>query len=154
MNKCKEKQKTTGGYEYGKNKIYRAEIVGYASEGSSIARIQDMVVFVPSGAVGDHCEIKIIKVAKKYAVGRIEKLLSHLKTELNRNVRRLPSVADAAIGISHMKKSFVQNPQRYMMLFGASAAWKCSRRQLLVQIAFTATATRHSIRSEEPKAVL
>ena len=77
MNKCKEKQKTTGGYEYGKNKIYRAEIVGYASEGSSIARIQDMVVFVPSGAVGDHAVVgsdRIYSYRNKaqYPVGRTE----------------------------------------------------------------------------------
>ena len=74
MNKCKEKQKTTEGYEYGKNKIYRAEIVGYASEGSSIARIHDMVVFVPGGAVGDQCDIRIVKIAKNYAYGRIERI--------------------------------------------------------------------------------
>ena len=65
-----------------KNKIYRAEIVGYTSEGSSIARIQDMVVFIPGGAVGDHCEVKIIKVAKNYAVGRIEKIIISSKNRI------------------------------------------------------------------------
>ena len=45
-----------------KNKIYRAEIIAYAGDGSSIARIHDMVVFVPGGAVGDQCDIRIVKI--------------------------------------------------------------------------------------------
>ena len=53
-----------------KNKIYRAEIIAYAGDGSSIARIHDMVVFVPGGAVGDQCDIRIVKIAKNYAYGR------------------------------------------------------------------------------------
>lgn len=58
-----------------KNKIYRAEIVSYSGDGSSIARIHDMVVFVPGGAVGDQCDIRIVKIAKNYAFGRIEKII-------------------------------------------------------------------------------
>ena len=57
-----------------KNAVYRAEIVDYTSDGSSIARIHDMVVFVPGGAVGDHCDIRIVKVAKNHAYGRIERV--------------------------------------------------------------------------------
>lgn len=34
-----------------KNKIYRAEIIAYAGEGSSIAPIHDMVVFCAGGAL-------------------------------------------------------------------------------------------------------
>ena len=36
-----------------KNKIYRAEIVDYTAEGSGVARIEGMAVFVPNTAVGD-----------------------------------------------------------------------------------------------------
>ena len=57
-----------------KNAVYRAEIVDYTSDGSSIARIHDMVIFVPGGAVGDHCDIRIVKVAKNHAYGRIERV--------------------------------------------------------------------------------
>ncbi|MGN1030562.1 MAG: 23S rRNA (uracil(1939)-C(5))-methyltransferase RlmD [Butyricicoccaceae bacterium] len=57
-----------------KNKVYRAEIIGYSSDGSSIARIHDMVVFVPGGAVGDQCDIRIVKLAKNHAFGRIERV--------------------------------------------------------------------------------
>ena len=58
-----------------KNKIYRAEIVGYSTDGSSIARIHNMVVFVPGGAVGDQCDIRIVKVTKNFAFGRIERII-------------------------------------------------------------------------------
>lgn len=57
-----------------KNAIYRAEILDYTSDGSSIARIHDRVVFVPGGAVGDHCDIRILKIAKNHAFGRIESI--------------------------------------------------------------------------------
>lgn len=62
-----------------KNKIYRAEIVGYSGDGASIARIHDMVVFVPGGAVGDQCDIRIVKIAKNYAFGRIERIIIRSK---------------------------------------------------------------------------
>lgn len=65
-----------------KNKIYRAEIVAYSGDGSSIARIHDMVVFVPGGAVGDHCDIKIVKVAKTHAFGKIERIVIRSKNRI------------------------------------------------------------------------
>ena len=65
-----------------KNKIYRAEIIAYAGDGSSIARIHDMVVFVPGGAVGDQCDIRIVKTAKNYAYGRIERIFIKSKNRI------------------------------------------------------------------------
>ena len=45
-----------------KNDIITAEIVDYSlSDGNGIAKYNDMVIFVPATAVGDICEIKIIK---------------------------------------------------------------------------------------------
>ena len=57
-----------------KNEIYTAEIVDYTTEGSGICRIDGMAVFVPDAAVGDSADIRILKAAKKYAFGKIEKL--------------------------------------------------------------------------------
>lgn len=65
-----------------KNKIYRAEIVGYSSDGASIARIRDMVVFVPGGTVGDQCDIRIVKITKTYAFGKIEKIILPSKNRI------------------------------------------------------------------------
>lgn len=48
------------------------EITDVAAEGNALARVNDMVVFVPFGAPGDHVDIKIEKKKKSYAQGRIE----------------------------------------------------------------------------------
>lgn len=45
-----------------------------AAEGKSIARVDDMVVFVPFGAPGDVVNIKIDKKRKSYAEGHITKI--------------------------------------------------------------------------------
>ena len=59
-----------------KNEIYNAEIVDYTTEGSGVCKIDGMAVFVPSAAVGDIAEIKILKAAKNYAFGKIENIIT------------------------------------------------------------------------------
>ncbi len=58
-----------------KNEIHNADITAYSSEGTGICRINDTVVFVPGAAVDDNADIRIVKVSKSYAYGRIEKLI-------------------------------------------------------------------------------
>lgn len=58
-----------------KNEIYTAEITGMTAEGNGVCRVKDIAVFVPFTAVGDYAEIRIVKVAKNYAFGKIENLL-------------------------------------------------------------------------------
>lgn len=50
------------------------EILDVAAEGNSIARVDDMVVFIPFGAPGDIADVKIDRKKKNYAEGHIEKL--------------------------------------------------------------------------------
>lgn len=52
------------------------EIVDVAAEGNSLARVDDMVVFIPFGAPGDVANVKIDKKKRTYAEGHIEKLIS------------------------------------------------------------------------------
>ncbi len=52
------------------------EIVDVAAEGNSIARVDDMVVFIPFGAPGDVAEVKIDRKKRNYAEGHIEQLTS------------------------------------------------------------------------------
>ncbi len=61
--------------EIEKNKIYISEAVDYTSEGNGVFKINGMTVFVPNAAVGDKAEIKIVKVGKNYAFGRLERLI-------------------------------------------------------------------------------
>lgn len=58
-----------------KNKIYRCQIVDYTSDGVGLAKIDGRAVFVPRTAVGDQCDVRITKVAKSVAFGRMEKLV-------------------------------------------------------------------------------
>ena len=50
------------------------EITGVAAEGNAIARVNDMVVFIPYGAPGDIADIKIDRKKRSYAEGHIERL--------------------------------------------------------------------------------
>lgn len=52
------------------------EIVDVAAEGKSIAKIDDMVVFVHYGAPGDIINLKLDKKKKSYGEGHIEKMLT------------------------------------------------------------------------------
>ena len=54
-----------------KNKIYRATIEGYSSEGLGIARIDGQVVFVHRAVRGEVCDILVLKVLKNVAFGKV-----------------------------------------------------------------------------------
>ena len=59
-----------------KNDIITTEIIDYSSDGNGVARYDNMVIFVPFTAVGDVCEIKIVKVLSGYSFGRCEKIIT------------------------------------------------------------------------------
>lgn len=50
-------------------------ITDVAAEGNALARVDEMVVFVPYGAPGDVVDIKIAKKKKNYAEGRIVRMI-------------------------------------------------------------------------------
>ena len=54
-----------------KNKVYRATIEGYSSEGLGIARIDGQVVFVHRAVRGEVCDILVLKVLKNAAFGKV-----------------------------------------------------------------------------------
>ena len=51
-------------------------ISAVAAEGKSIARIDDMVVFIPYGAPGDIVNVKLDKKKKNYGEGHITKIIT------------------------------------------------------------------------------
>lgn len=57
-----------------KNRIYRAHIDGYSSEGLGIARIDGQVVFVRGAVRGETCDVLVMKVLKNAAFGKIAAL--------------------------------------------------------------------------------
>lgn len=58
-----------------KNKLYRTQLTDYTTDGSTVARIEGIAVFIPNGAVGDQCDVRITKVKSKIAFGRIERIV-------------------------------------------------------------------------------
>ena len=59
-----------------KNDRYTVEITDLNNLGYGVCRVENIVTFVDGAVTGDKAEIKIIKVAKDYAVGRLERLIS------------------------------------------------------------------------------
>lgn len=63
--------------ELKKNDIIELNITAMSSEGSGIGRTEDgMAVFVPMSAIGDSLRVRILKVKKTHAFGKIEEILS------------------------------------------------------------------------------
>lgn len=58
-----------------KNEIYQAEITGITHEGNGVCKIDGFAVFVPDTALGDICEIKLLKVNKNFAYGKVIKII-------------------------------------------------------------------------------
>ena len=58
-------------------------ITRVAAEGNALARVDDMVVFIPFGAPGDVADVKIDRMKRNYAEGHIERLVrpSDLRVE-------------------------------------------------------------------------
>ncbi len=54
--------------------IEGVEITGVAAEGNAIARLDNMVVFIPYGAPGDVASVKIVRKKHSYAEGRIVRI--------------------------------------------------------------------------------
>lgn len=59
-----------------KNEIHTVTIEGYNTDGLGICRLDGAVVFVPQTVRGDECEIRIVKVLKNVAYGKVEKIIT------------------------------------------------------------------------------
>lgn len=58
-----------------KNDVVEIEITGTATDGSGIGRADGTVVFVPAAAEGDLLRVRIVKVLKNRAYGKMEEIL-------------------------------------------------------------------------------
>ncbi len=57
-----------------KNQVYEMTITGQGSEGQGIGRVDGFAVFVPDALPGEVADVKILKVQKQFAYGKIETL--------------------------------------------------------------------------------
>ncbi|MCH5349815.1 MAG: 23S rRNA (uracil(1939)-C(5))-methyltransferase RlmD [Oscillospiraceae bacterium] len=73
-----------------KNDLYTIEITGMTAEGNGVGRGDGIAVFVPHTAVGDVISCKIVKVAKSYAYGIIDRIItpSHDRIESDCSVSK------------------------------------------------------------------
>ena len=58
-----------------KNQQHTVSITGYTAEGLGVARVDGQVVFIHGGVRGETCTIRIMKVLKNAAYGRVEEVL-------------------------------------------------------------------------------
>ena len=58
-----------------KNKIYETVITDYTAEGQGVAKIEGCAVFIPNAIAGERCLVKIEKVGKTWAAGKIAEIL-------------------------------------------------------------------------------
>lgn len=81
-----------------KNEIYEAEISGYSSSGSGVARIEGRAVFVPRTIVGEVWRIVIVKVSASAVYGRALEPVKLSPREGLRSVKTAFAAVAAASG--------------------------------------------------------
>ena len=67
-----------------KNKIYEAVICDYTAEGLGVAKIEGCAVFIPNAIVGEKCTVRIERIGKTWAAGKITQLLEKSPHRVNR----------------------------------------------------------------------
>ena len=86
-----------------KNRIYRAHIDGYSSQGLGIARIDGQVVFVHGAVRGETCDVLVMKVLKNVAFGKPDATREEIiracdEAYCDHFIRTLPQGYDTVIG--------------------------------------------------------
>ncbi len=66
-----------------KNDIIRLDIIDMTSDGSGVGKTDGAVVFVPDTAIGDVCDVRILKVKKNLSYGKIENIVTESKDRID-----------------------------------------------------------------------
>ena len=67
-----------------KNEIYETLITDYTAEGQGVAHVEGCAVFIPNAIAGEKCRIRIEKVGKTWAAGKIVEILEKSPHRVNR----------------------------------------------------------------------
>lgn len=67
-----------------KNKIYRAAVTGFTSEGLGVCRVEGCAVFVPNAAPDEEYDLRITHVGKDAAHGKIVNIITKSSARVNR----------------------------------------------------------------------
>ena len=80
-----------------KNQLIPLEIEGYSSEGDGIARLEGMAVFVKGAIRGETCLVKLLKVGKTAAWGKVEEVLSPSPARMEPDCPHFPKCGGCAL---------------------------------------------------------
>ncbi len=80
-----------------KNQLIPLEIEGYSSEGDGIARLEGMAVFVKGAIRGETCLVKLLKVGKTAAWGKVEAVLSPSPARITPDCPHFPKCGGCAL---------------------------------------------------------
>ena len=58
-----------------KNGVYETTIIDYTAEGQGVAKVDGCAVFIPNAIAGEVCRVRIEKVGKTWAAGKIVEIL-------------------------------------------------------------------------------
>ena len=67
-----------------KNKVYETVITDYTSEGQGVAHIEGCAVFIPNAIAGEKVTVRIEKVGKTWAAGKMVEILERSEHRINR----------------------------------------------------------------------
>ena len=67
-----------------KNKLYEAVVTDYTAEGQGVAKIEGCAVFIPNAIQGERYTVRIEKVGKTWAAGKITEILEKSSHRLQR----------------------------------------------------------------------
>ena len=67
-----------------KNEIYQATVTDYTAEGQGVAKIEGCAVFIPNAIVGEVCRVRIEKIGKTWAAGKLVEILEKSPHRVNR----------------------------------------------------------------------
>ena len=86
-----------------KNDVREVTIEGYSAEGLGVARVEGRVVFVHGAVRGERCQVRVLKVLKNMAFGRVERVLE--PAPARRTAPTTPPAAAATSATSPMRRS-------------------------------------------------
>lgn len=67
-----------------KNEIYEATVTDYTAEGAGVAHIEGCAVFIPNAIAGERVRLRLEKVGKTWAAGKIVEILEKSPHRVNR----------------------------------------------------------------------
>ncbi len=110
-----------------KNKIYEVEIIDDGYQGEGIAKIDNFPVFIQGAIKGEKVAIKILKVQKNFAYGKIEKILKPVKHRTDAECKQYPKCGGC--NLRHVKYEYTLDIKKAIV---ENCLYKAFNREFIV----------------------